>query len=200
LRTWQASLGLVEFLASNPAILSGKRVELGAGAGLLGLMCRMMGASQVLLTDVDENVLDRIHANIQLNYNRSGLLDNVHATKLDWEDESNWPSSLSNENSIDVILGADIVYSPDLVAPLCKTLARLLALNECSCYLSLTRRQESTFTLLLETLASMNMSCRQIDTELGWYFYEEGSESIVLLHITLVRSNVLPMPTVTVSR
>mmetsp|Transcript_1999 Transcript_1999/g.4055 ORF Transcript_1999/g.4055 Transcript_1999/m.4055 type:complete len:140 (-) Transcript_1999:389-808(-) len=49
---WKAGLELASYLEMDPSWVEGKKVlELGSGVGYLGLICALLGASQVTLTD-----------------------------------------------------------------------------------------------------------------------------------------------------
>ncbi|CEL53781.1 Protein FAM86A OS=Bos taurus GN=FAM86A PE=2 SV=2 [Rhizoctonia solani AG-1 IB] len=77
LRTWRASLDLSEWILQNQYTVSSARVlELGSGAGLLGLLVATIQqlnrptdteqASCIYLTDIDDDVLARCALNIRL--------------------------------------------------------------------------------------------------------------------------------------
>ena len=69
-RVWPASAELARHVAD---VVRGKRVvELGAGAGLAGLACKVLGAARVVLTDLPENL-----PLLQRNAARNGLDDVV---------------------------------------------------------------------------------------------------------------------------
>lgn len=74
-------------------------VELGCGAGLVGVCLRRAGAQPVLLTDGNEAAL----ANCSRNLKQNGA-DAVSTALLDWES----PCSLRP----DVVLAADVLYDP----------------------------------------------------------------------------------------
>lgn len=78
LRTWQASVSIANHLIARPDALALRSpgapvLELGAGAGLLSLVCgRLMDQGvggdrgrKVLATDVDEGVLLNLRANVE---------------------------------------------------------------------------------------------------------------------------------------
>ena len=50
-RLWPTSLVLTRYLCAHPELVAGKRVvELGAGAGCVGLACAALGAEHVVIT------------------------------------------------------------------------------------------------------------------------------------------------------
>ena len=70
-----------------------------------------------MLTDI-EDVVPLLEANIELNH-----VQDVTAVALDWFQDV--PSAILDE-SFDLILASDVVYDPELHAPLLKTLGVLL--------------------------------------------------------------------------
>jgi predicted nicotinamide N-methyase len=102
-RVWPASAELARHVAD---VVRGKRVvELGAGAGLAGLACKVLGAARVVLTDLPENL-----PLLQRNAARNGL--DVSVAPFDWLT----PTTLGER--FDVVLAADCVFWPELFEPL----------------------------------------------------------------------------------
>lgn len=74
LKTWEASLRLAAYLVQHPHHCTSKMriVELGSGAGFLGLVCaRLVRAdggqmSNIYLTDLDGQVLERLQDSVHL--------------------------------------------------------------------------------------------------------------------------------------
>ena len=120
-KLWDAALALTAHVGStsgNDECVHGKRVlELGSGVGAVGIGARLFGASRVVLTDI-EDVVPLLAANIELNH-----VESVTAVALDWFQAV--PSAILEE-SFDLILASDVVYDPELHAPLLKTLGVLL--------------------------------------------------------------------------
>ncbi|KAJ3041099.1 Protein fam86a, partial [Rhizophlyctis rosea] len=114
LRTWEAAIRFSEYILVNPSIVSSKRViELGAGAGLLGLVCAHMGAKSVELTDVDSGVLNLLHQNIEINFPNLSQAGKCIPTvrRLDWETVT---SESIRSMEADVVVCADVVYDPSI--------------------------------------------------------------------------------------
>ena len=97
-------------------------IELGAGSGVPGLALWTLGAREVILTDLEEN-LHRLHATIQLN----GAARAVQAVALDWMQPL--PPDIRGGAPFDVILAADCVFWRGLFEPLCATLCALAAVG-----------------------------------------------------------------------
>ena len=102
-------------------------LELGAGIGLPGLICAQLGAdapSQITLTDLSPQLIDRICANAEHNAKAGTPLP--EAALLNWDEQAAAESSLDC-GEYDVIIGADLVYSPAHVSQLVKTVLPRLA-------------------------------------------------------------------------
>merc|ERR1719215_2398908 len=110
-------------------------VELGAGCGLVGIACQILGAHFVLCTDGAAEVVDltrnNISANCHLFENRRG----IKACSYRWGEDGN---SEINEiaEKVNLIVCSDCVL-PKLfpIAPLVHALDKLMS-RETECYLS----------------------------------------------------------------
>ncbi|KAK7686700.1 hypothetical protein QCA50_010300 [Cerrena zonata] len=141
LKTWPASLTLASYLIKNPDIVRNKRVlELGCGAGLLGIVAATVQSSRtergtqtsITLTDVRPDVLERCQHNFQLPCNKSSRNPHIRVETLDWEESSSQARAHSDfqtklaEMDAELVLGADIVFDPDLIPALASTLVSVL--------------------------------------------------------------------------
>uniref|UniRef100_A0A0G4HYQ2 Methyltransferase small domain-containing protein n=1 Tax=Chromera velia CCMP2878 TaxID=1169474 RepID=A0A0G4HYQ2_9ALVE len=72
-RVWAGSRVMLDFLkeSSRPSLTNKKVLDLGSGAGLLGLCCAAMGSS-VLMTDVKPVVEDILRVNLEANSGTEG--------------------------------------------------------------------------------------------------------------------------------
>lgn len=118
LRTWEAALHLGNFLMSENGneIIRGKNVlELGAGTGLLSILCaKYLEAGRVIATDGDEAVVDAIKTNIfinELDIPEGSTRGSIESATLKW----GWPLQATTfeedygVGALDVVLGADVV-------------------------------------------------------------------------------------------
>ena len=112
--TWQGALHLASYLVTDAGsnLIKGCNVlELGAGTGLLAILCSgILGAQHVTATDGDPAVVESMKDNLRLN----DLLDEsrVYSDVLRWgcdEEESLLGRGVLSSRSYDVVLGADIV-------------------------------------------------------------------------------------------
>lgn len=182
LKTWEASLRLAGHLVANPHLLECSSqemtkkktiLELGCGVGLLGVVARYLSPSQhhIIMTDLDGEVLEKAQKTVEVHWCENGGLD-VHS--LDWlevqeqqQDICHW---LDNEVKPDIVLAADIVFDPSLIAPLCSVLDRILRKNEEGmntrlpfALIASTIRNPSTFQLFRETLTNFDLHAVDVD-------------------------------------
>ena len=145
---WYAGLSLCNYLIENPHLVRNKRcLELGSGLGLVGLTAAYLGASSVVLTDLDCQ-LDILRRNVDMNRRICEATSNStmcectvmkHAfgdIRSQTRDSDTDAENASLLLDIEVVLGSDIGYDVDLldklsqslevlVRPLCFTVALL---------------------------------------------------------------------------
>ncbi|TLD26676.1 hypothetical protein PspLS_05054 [Pyricularia sp. CBS 133598] len=136
-RTWDGALHLAHYLvAEQGSTMRGRSVlELGAGAGLLSILCaKYFGAESVIATDGDERVIEEARRNVVIG-GMSGEegQGRVEVEKLWWGEDlgDSWlHDRLSKQGkSLDVVLGADLIYNEESASALAKTLKSLLTLQ-----------------------------------------------------------------------
>jgi predicted nicotinamide N-methyase len=104
-------------------IVRGKRVlELGSGLGLCGILSHLLGASEVIATDGDLDVLRNLRYN--MNENRMCNDSILSCPQLIWGQGLNTFEYVYSKQS--VILATDVFYSPHLIDPLWYTVDKLL--------------------------------------------------------------------------
>jgi len=136
---WPASLFLTEVLLNHPELVSGKKcLELGAGAGMVGVCLARLAAAKIVLTDGDLATLANLRHNLQvngvkvhgketLNCNEPSLCspaNGVECRQLLWEIASEKELRTYSAN---VILGADLIYDPEYIPHLVHVVASLLS-------------------------------------------------------------------------
>eukprot|EP01017_Pseudomicrothorax_dubius_P041377 TRINITY_DN6611_c0_g2_i4.p1 TRINITY_DN6611_c0_g2~~TRINITY_DN6611_c0_g2_i4.p1 ORF type:complete len:225 (+),score=51.54 TRINITY_DN6611_c0_g2_i4:73-747(+) len=126
---WKAAYFLSEYIVDNQELFKDKTIlELGAGVGLCGLVAAHF-AQTIVLTDHHDVVLDLLRRNIT-----QSARDKVFTGKLDWGKTSLADLNATNHKdeahelkNLDFIIGADIVFWPDSIAPLYITLREVKA-------------------------------------------------------------------------
>ncbi|KAL9188904.1 hypothetical protein ACHAXT_011394 [Thalassiosira profunda] len=140
---WPSAIVLSRWVLSKPHVLKGKSVlELGAGCGLVGIVAARLisqGESEskehavsqqrVMITDVNELVLENISQNIELN----DVASVASVAKLDFyeqtgDDSGKWLAgemngvTASGREQVDIILAADIICQPEDAVAASKTI------------------------------------------------------------------------------
>ncbi len=139
---WDASFVLAKYLERNLSNVEGKSVvELGAGiSGLPGMACALLGAAQVVLTDIEGPVLALLRRNVERNVSAAQISMNGSALhclmkrapevrELRWGVAEDVASCAECVDCIDYILCADCVYNEKSVGILLETIVRLLELR-----------------------------------------------------------------------
>jgi hypothetical protein len=122
---WDGAVGLCYFLEAHPSLVRGQRVlELGCGTGLPGLVAAVLGASHVLLTEMDDpvclacaqaSVARNADALRQATVSRSGNEPQLTVAALNWGETL--PASVTGAG-VDVIIAADVLgASSDSMTP-----------------------------------------------------------------------------------
>ena len=149
---WPSAIFLTRWLISNPRIISNGRsvLELGGGCGLVGIAAaRIMShqtkgsavaaaeGGEVVITDINELVLDNILHNIKLN----DVASIATVAKLDFYEQTGvrhsggWIGSDSGSSEqvqrepVDVVLAADIICQPEDAIASSKTIYDALKPN-----------------------------------------------------------------------
>jgi predicted nicotinamide N-methyase len=123
LTLWTCSQILGAYLAENASLIQDQRVlELGAGLGLCAILSHHLGASEVIATDGDLEVLRNLRYNME--ENRRTAESTLSCPQLIWGEGLNTFENVYAKQS--VILATDVFYSPHLVDPLWRTVDRLL--------------------------------------------------------------------------
>ncbi|KAF7511047.1 hypothetical protein GJ744_005593 [Endocarpon pusillum] len=173
LRTWDASLHLATYLATEAKhLVLGKSVlELGAGRGLLSIICAgRLSAAYVLATDGAQDVRETITRNIDLNpqlARKSRRRIPLEARVLEWGSSAPLGRLLPSKGGsvlYETILGADITYDPDSLEPLASTLSGLAELcPTANIVIAATIRNEDTFDIFLAHCKEQGLSVYDVD-------------------------------------
>lgn len=194
-RTWEAALALTDFLLTpDPATKASldrtqRVVELGAGTGLVGLVAARVLPSvrQVVLTDGDDGVVDKLQANIVLNPfttdTATGKQPEVSATRFFWgEDKPSAPT--------DLVLAADVTYDASVIPHLVTALSDFLtpippATTPPQVLVAATIRSEATFAVFAHECSSRGIElevARRYDTPVQseWFWVAPTSAPVVI--------------------
>ncbi|KAJ7110321.1 hypothetical protein C8R43DRAFT_1139336 [Mycena crocata] len=198
MRTWLASLILAQYLIFNPDLVYGKRIlELGSGIGFLGSIVASLQLLEhqgrapdatmpgtVWMSDINDTVLSRCRDNVQLPCNLSSAHPDVKCCFLDWsaaldpEDAIPLTSLLNDELDPDLILGADIVFDPDLIPGLVAVLQ--LALRPSprlrSAIIALTVRNPDTMRKFIDAVHNNGLVSETIDAKMPERIFLEPVE------------------------
>lgn len=200
LRTWEASLHLAQYLHTYPGLVRGKNVlELGAGTGLVSILCAgPLRAKMILSTDGLPHVVESMQRNIDRNTQLLPAADTdsspIEARVLDWASIESLEDTLTvNDCSdYDLIIGADITYSPDVVPILAQLLKILMvdmfATTEVQALISGTVRNKETLAVFRKACMSLGLliedvtfQCPSTMEQLG--FFHEQAFPIVIMQI-----------------
>ena len=166
MRTWDAALHLGIFFCTSfgRGFVYDKRIlELGAGTGFLSILCAChLGASHVLVTDGYDKIVDGLRANLSHNCWRTTPIE---AAQLWWGSSSliNPKVGSFQPSKFDLVIGADVIYDPELVSPLVITIDE--AFTHCSAskaIISATVRNKNTIQVFLDTCASHFIAVEEI--------------------------------------
>mgnify|MGYP006079989801 CR=1 FL=1 len=164
--TWPSALVLSCFLISNGDAVSCKKViEIGAGNGLPSIVSAKLGATSCLITERDQQeTLNNIRASIDLN---EDIPENVcREFPLPWPIEdakSQTNDQRSALKDIDVILGADVLYSGEDFGAVIETISGIMdrSSNE-NCVFYCTYQERSTHRTLVPHLDAHSLSAKQV--------------------------------------
>lgn len=107
-KIWEASLVLADALAGMPPAPSRQILEIGCGAGLVGIVAASFG-HRVTMTEYNPDALAFAQANAELNLSDSS--GKLKIQRLDWHRPD-------LEGPFDLIIGSEVVYSERDFEPL----------------------------------------------------------------------------------
>ncbi|CAI5735666.1 unnamed protein product [Hyaloperonospora brassicae] len=126
LTLWDGSVVLAKYLEHQRRedVAGSRVVELGAGTGLVGIAAALLGARQVILSDLNyavENLAENVADTMKLAASAGRPVESDVSTRvLDWFDP---PTDVGD---IDLLLASDVVWIEELIAPLVATFDTLL--------------------------------------------------------------------------
>lgn len=174
---WPAAIELCNYLSDNPTLVAGKTVlELGAGVGLPGLLAACLGASQVVLTDYEPQVVAHMAHNTSLCNISSSVCTGLC---LDWTKLNLLPAE--HAAAFQIILAADVLYIADIMPGFVAAMTALLALHSDS--VVIVGHQTRRALVLDETKTPMMINddvafekFKKLSVEAGFHFKELGKK------------------------
>jgi len=129
-RIWKSSVVLSGILKSeklkNYFDLENKNIlEIGAGAGICGIVCSTLNIKKITITDRDPGCLLLIKKNIEENKQKINE-EIIEIHNLDWHIQEQLDYF---KGKFDIIIGSDILYSSFMIEPLCRALDYLCTQN-----------------------------------------------------------------------
>jgi predicted nicotinamide N-methyase len=210
---WAAAEVLVEhMLLSKRTVVEGKSVlELGCGLGIPGMICSLLGAKQVILSEQDQ-LVPLLVKNIESNFapRRSNEDNSVNSTEdnataaatpqavaLNWGvEEAELILSNRKGERFDVILICDCVFEPlygDSWKLLCETLGVIVFDDSTEVLISCERRSEDAIDDFLAMLGE------KFVIDIAWTNFED-SELDTLLQSSHVGGEKKPLRIFSVKR
>jgi hypothetical protein len=172
---WPAARVLSHYIYSIRDVIRGKSVvELGAGAGIPGVLCAKLGAKSVLLTDT-EDVISACERSIFAN----DIKEFCSADVLRW---GRYPSMLLKLGPQDFVLASDCLYNSEDFEDVIATLDFFLQVNPlCTCLV--TYHERSSSRSIHHLLEKWLICCNEV-TDLR-FLPEEVQESESLASVKL---------------
>lgn len=133
-KVWCGSIGVAQYLIESPSLVEGKLVvELGSGTGVLGMICKRLGAAKVVLTDHDDRSLSHMRLDVISNKVDADIF------RFDWFNPDMAglvETSLSSSTSYEpepcreiVIVAGDVLYKKALLEPFFEATKLILDLS-----------------------------------------------------------------------
>ncbi|KAI5791814.1 putative methyltransferase-domain-containing protein [Geopyxis carbonaria] len=186
LRTWEAAMALGEYfvysITNKPHFqwttlsFHDTVLELGAGTGLVSMILGRLGVSQVIATDGDDGVVEKLQKNINLNG-----LGSVVTTKA-----LRWGQNPTTAHKISLMVGADVTYDKSSIPFLVAEIASSFITNpNMRVVISATMRNRDTFETFRIECAKARLSLR----ETAWesreppVFYYSRLSPILIVHV-----------------
>ncbi len=156
-RIWKSSVVLSALLKSqnlkNYINFDNKKVlEIGAGAGICGIVCATLNINKITITDRDPGCLMLMEKNIEENIEKLKK-EKIEIQSFDWGSAE---QLVKFKGTFDVLIGSDLIYSGFMIDPLCNALDFLCEENTLI-LISLADRggEDSDFAKFFETIKAL---------------------------------------------
>jgi predicted nicotinamide N-methyase len=176
---WDAGLHLSTYLSLHPTLVSHKTIlELGCGTGLVSILCaKYLHATHVLATDGSPETLVALNTSLYLNElsstpstpssSQETTNPKISTRELIWghllssgefdsfssflSSKSSNSNSASSAGDLDLVLAADVLYSPEIIPPFIATLEDLFDLYPAvEVLIASTMRNRATYSIFTE--------------------------------------------------
>lgn len=226
LRTWEAALHLSTYISLNPHFISNKTIlELGCGTGFISILCaKYLSAKHVLATDGSPETLTLMNTSLFLNNLTDAITptasqntaSKTSTCELTWghmlptgEFEtfpdflsskslpySSTTTAESSQTPLDLILAADVIYSPDVIPSLIATLEDLFDLYPAvEMLISSTIRNAETYGIFVEMCERKGWGIERLEFKVAERSEQEGpwygglGEGIEILWVRKTKRN-----------
>lgn len=184
LNVWDGSILLARYLESNSNLIIGKSVlELGCGPGIGGISAGLIGAKEVILTDLDYSI-PLACKNIKLN--AVSILDagccRIEAQICNWFCPPSIESFNFNSTYPNIILIADCIWLEGLVDVLLETILKYTGENTTVVF-SYQRRGKSAHDRFFDGLERLFGYIEHVDTNTVCEMNVPGSLSIIICRL-----------------
>eukprot|EP00192_Tetraselmis_astigmatica_P011669 CAMPEP_0117650282 /NCGR_PEP_ID=MMETSP0804-20121206/1457_1 /TAXON_ID=1074897 /ORGANISM="Tetraselmis astigmatica, Strain CCMP880" /LENGTH=363 /DNA_ID=CAMNT_0005456145 /DNA_START=221 /DNA_END=1312 /DNA_ORIENTATION=+ len=172
---WDCGIAMAQSLRAGwPVNLAGTRVlEIGSGTGIVGIAAAASGAA-VTLTDVEGRV-PILQANMDCNQQVvSAAGGSMLVAALDWGDPGTAATLLQLQTAApkaaelpkapgwDVIIGADLVYSSNVLLPLTTVLKRILSISPAQFFMAHKSRSEALDSEMISAMRAEGIQLRKL--------------------------------------
>ena len=144
-------------------------MELGSGPAVVGIAAALLGAKQVILSDL-EYTLPLMRSNVKLNQNviDPAVFERVQCMEIDWfnpPDIQSLSTSIDAPHEIfpDVMLVADCVWLEELVNPLMNTIDKLCRTHT-EVIITYQRRGKAAHDLFMNRISDIFSFVDNVDT------------------------------------
>ncbi|CAM9390940.1 unnamed protein product [Ectocarpus fasciculatus] len=177
LTLWRAAPILCQFLINNrDSYVNDKNIlELGGGLGLCGILCGMLRAKQVYITDGDSDSLRGMRGNVEANIPQDSE-SVVKCRQLRWgarvdEFSRHIAPDVRPDGRFDVIMGSDIIYVESILDPLFATVDALLTIDGMGVFILAYARRNVKIDLVFETADKFGFEWTLPDGEEGCFVF-----------------------------
>lgn len=184
---WETAYLLLQFLLSTRTEL-GNTLEVGAGCGVVGQVLAAKNLAKRVVMTEHADVIPNLEENVKCNKSVLACGAPLHVSNLDWEnyEEDSKKSDHLEPHSFDTILGTDVVFTPQLVEPLWRTL-KYMSHSKTDIYLCLQERCAASHKLLLEKAPTYQFRMEDITSQVDSIPSCEWGQALEcrLFHITV---------------